>query len=341
MSKDVRDYYDRNTRGFLRLGGAGAATGSLHRSLRLPGTRGAEDAANAIHQVLLDILVARAEIRLRESGLVRREHDREVGRRGSHGDGASRASVSDPHARPPFVADLGCGVGATMTWISARAEVEMGGITLSEVQARLARRRLPAGSRVVAGSFVSEADLRRMAAGRSIHAAYMIESLSHSDRPDQLFAVLSRLTSRGAILVVCDDFPSPRLARQLATTGARDPESQAGRSKGERLSPEVRLNLRLAAEFRRGWHIHGFRTASELARLAEPLGWRAVETMDLSRAVITTRPRDLAARLGAGPARLLRSPSRWWENVIGGGALQRLIRRGLVRYQVLVFCRSG
>lgn len=69
-------------------------------------------------------------------------------------------------------------------------------------------------------------------------------------------------------------------------------------------------------------------------------GWELVRAINLSRFVITNRPRDLAARIAAVPARVCGADTSWWRNVIGGAALQRLIRRRLTKYRVLVLRRA-
>lgn len=303
----VGAYYEHNTRRFLRFGGAGSSGGQLHRSLRMPGVRTAADAADAIHHVVL------AE--LRRAGVL--------------------TSTDAPDGRPrrprPLIADLGCGVGATMEWLMEQADVETAGITLSRYQASLARTRLSGRATVTTGSFTSAADLRRMAGGRTLDAACMIESFVHADRIGELFESLGRIMRPNGVLIICDDLPTLRLLRQL------EPRPTGNAS----LPRLVRLNRRLAADFRWGWHINAFHSVEHIAATGRRTGWRLEHSTDLTGYVDTSRPRDLAARLAAVPARLVRARTSWWRNVIGGSALQRLIRRRLVAYRVLVLRRDG
>ena len=289
----VDDYYDDNTQGFLRFGGATRRTGTLHRSLALPGAAGGArsgvEAVHAVHRLLVESLTAHG---LLESG-----------------------------EQMPLVADLGCGVGATMRWLETHAAVSTVGITVSDVQAKLARQRV--GARVVAGSFECREDLARMAAGRSVDAAYLIEAFVHAGDADALFGAIATVCRPGSLLVIIDDFPTPRLLAGRADTAA------------------ARLNRRLARDFRHGWHIGSFYSAGGVAELAARHGWILVETTDLSPFVVTTRPRDYAARLGSWPARLLGMDGSFYRNIIGGSALQRLIRRRLIRYQRVVFRLTG
>ena len=222
------------------------------------------------------------------------------------------------------MADLGCGVGATMQWLFEHADVETVGITVSPYQARVAEARLRSRGRVVEGSFTSRADLRRMAGGRELDAAIMIESFVHAADPEALFRALSRQMKPEGVLLICDDLPTARLLRET--------RSRSGRA---------RLNRRLAADFGRGWQIAGFRSAREIARIGAGTGWRLVRSLDLTEYVVTSRPRDYLARAAAGPARLMGLRGHWWQNVTGGAALQRLIRRRLVGYRLLVFEKAS
>lgn len=316
--REVRHYYNQNTRGFLRYGGSSKRTSNLHRSLRLPSLRG-EDETHAVHHLILDAFARHGLFD--EAGSAEADGERRATR--------SRRLPATRSARP-FVADLGCGVGASMQWMLSHAEVDIAGITVSEVQARIATARLGRHARVQTGSFSSQADIAGMTSGRRIDAAYMIESFVHADGPDRLFDILFRHSSPGALLIVCDDLPTRELL-ELTRSDGRPRVPGAGVRKRARL---------LAGEFRRGWHIHTFESPDDLARRAREHGWELAEETDLSRYVNTNRPRDAGARIFAPIARLLGLNGSFWQNIIGGGALQRLIRRGLVKYELLVFRRS-
>lgn len=332
MPTDVREYYNRNTRGFLRLGGATRRTGSLHRSLRLPGgprgfgSRVAAERVHAVHAILLEIL--------REYGVV---SSTRAGGTPEPDPISPSPAVSGP-ATPPRIADLGCGVGASMEWLARRATLVPLGMTLSPVQAEIATRRLgaedsPSGggnaaASVITGSFTEEADIRRLVGEEKLHGAYMIESFVHGNDPAALFSGLARHSLAGAPLIICDDFPGEALRQEI---DADAPPTAPSRRRSR--------HARMAADFRRGWHIHSFLTPEELVPLAATAGWQLVERRDLSPYVVTNRPRDILARMSAPVVRALGGRGSWWENVIGGAALQGLIRRGLVRYQILVFRR--
>jgi hypothetical protein len=208
--------------------------------------------------------------------------------------------------------------------------VDAVGITLSEVQARIARDKLGSDAAVHTGSFASSNDLASMTGDRLIDASYMIESLVHTDHPEVTLDAVCRQTVQGGLLVVCDDFPSELLMEIVRGGDDEIAETQQGNA-------SVR---RLAKEFREGWHINTFQTVRQLVEIAARCGWSFVEETDLSKFVVTSRPRDIGARVFALVARHLKLHGSFWQNVSGGGALQRLIRRGFVRYEILVLRRS-
>src|SRR5580765_4303535 len=102
----VRDYYDRHTSKFVALG-QGGSVGAIHRAVWGPGVRRAEDAFRYVENQVAD--------RLRRLPL----------------------DIDTPH-----VVDLGCGVGASLTYLAEQLPSISGtGITLSPVQARIAQER--------------------------------------------------------------------------------------------------------------------------------------------------------------------------------------------------------
>jgi len=100
----IRRYYDRHTASFVRFGQGG---GSIHRAVWGPGTSTRDQ---AFHYV--DDQIARLVGRLLTT------------------------------ARTAHVVDLGCGVGASLSYLAQRLPVRGTGITLSPVQAAIARQRI-------------------------------------------------------------------------------------------------------------------------------------------------------------------------------------------------------
>ena len=174
----VRDYYDRNTPAFIRLGqGAGA----IHRAVWGPGVSSRAEAFTYV-----DALVA--------------------------GEVRSLASSRQLH-----VVDLGCGVGASVAYLARALPVRATGVTLSPVQARMAAERLAEAGladrvRCVEGDYTALPPEVETA-----DAAYAIESFVHGPSPERFFREAARLVRPGGLLMVCDDVrresDDPRAAR--------------------------------------------------------------------------------------------------------------------------------
>ena len=220
----------------------------------------------------------------------------------------------------PLILDLGCGVGGTLSWLAATTTARVAGITLSEVQAAIAQTRFAGeGSRcrIAVGSFEDPGALAPICRDQQADAAYMIESFVHAGEPDAVFKSVSRHARAGAVLVIIDDFPAPDLEARLGRPGAR------------------RIQ-RLVDDFRDGWRINTFKPAPAVLETAASLGWHLEAEHDLTPYVVTSRFRDLLARSSRGVLRPLKGRINYVDNVVGGGALQRLIRMRLIRYQMLV-----
>jgi hypothetical protein len=196
---------------------------------------------------------------------------------------------------------------------------------------------------VTAGSFTNEADLERMSGGRLLHGAFMIESFVHADAPETLFRVLAGRSLPGAVLIIVDDVPTEGLLRMLAPAGSGAERAERRGRPGARRTKEPRRREygRLVRDFREGWHIHTFLPPERVGETAAQYGWRLREVVDLSDHIIRNRPRDLVARAVSEPVRRIGLTGSWWDNVLGGSALQRLSHRRAVRYQALVLQRTA
>jgi SAM-dependent methyltransferase len=167
---NVRRYYDRHTRSFIRFG-QGGSEGAIHRAVWGPGvgTRSA-----AFHYV--DDRIAELAARFLKGHAV------------------------------PHVVDLGCGVGASLCYLAGRLPIRGTGLTVSTVQARLATQRIRDAQltdRITCieadfcdiPSSVGEGDL-----------AYAIESFVHAPSPHAVLASCARVIRADGLLVICDDF---------------------------------------------------------------------------------------------------------------------------------------
>jgi predicted O-methyltransferase YrrM len=231
------------------------------------------------------------------------------------------ATLRDLAARfsPPLRAfDFGCGIGGSLAFLASHEPVEGVGLTLSARQAERARARFAAAGvadrvRCVVTSYLEPpADLGRA------HLVFAIESFLHSPDPGAFFASAAARLVEGGRLVVCDDFLTPAGARPISPREAR-----------------------CLDEFRRGWVVSSLVTAERADELAAAAGLVPVEGRSLTPHLELGRPRDrlIAALVFAGRHLPLRG--YYWQNFLGGNALQSALRRGLVDYRLGVWAKPG
>jgi tocopherol O-methyltransferase len=170
MSQETADYYDRNTRRFLRWGHGGRDL-AIHRAVWGPGVRSRTEAIHYVHDLI--------------AGL-----------------GTER--------NPVELWDLGCGVGGSIVYLAARLTAKFVGVTISGVQAEMANtilreRGLADRCRVVEGSYL---DRTLLSGGRHPRMLYAIESFVHGTDHDQFFAATAGAAREDDTLVICDDFLS-------------------------------------------------------------------------------------------------------------------------------------
>ena len=274
----VRQYYERNTQLFL-LPGRRKQTGSIHRAIWAPGVGDLITALNYSNE------------------LVRSQLD--------------ELSQQNP-GEIVQVADLGCGVGGSLTYLASRlAGVFWGvGATISPHQAQLAwdqAQQLGLGERC---TFI-EADYLALPLPGIVDAAYSIEAFAHTPDPQRYFCEASRILRSGGRLLLCDDFQD------------------------EHAEPD---NFWLNS-FQRGWQAAGVSSLSQAEELARRCGLHLVDQQDLTPYLRLSR---LSARLArwlvlAG----LRSRDPYWQSVAGGIALQQALKAGIVTYLFIVFEKSA
>ena len=276
-SDAVADYYDENTRRFLALGQGGNES-AIHRAVWGPGV---EDEAAAFHYV---------------DGLLLEE-----------------LAETPVAVTRPRVLDLGCGVGATLIYLLRRSAAEGFGITVSELQAALAREHAPDD---VAGRLhVWQGDFCTETLPDDVNLAYGIESFAHASDSQAFFERAAASLAPGGRLALCDDF--------LTHAGTRASEQQ------------------WVSEFRRGWRLSSLLTSGDADALAAKQGLSPAKDRDLTPFLQIDRPRDRALRGLVALARPFRPRSARWGNFLGGNALRQCLKRGLVAYRYRVWTKGG
>lgn len=227
-------------------------------------------------------------------------------------------ATAGPFGVPLDVLDAGCGLGGTTFYLQARLGGRYAGITLSGTQcdranAEAARRGLADVCRFAVRDYDGElADL--LPTGVDLIVA--IESLAHAPDP---VATIGRLAARlrpGGRLLLVDDVPRDTLLWQDADF----------------------------AGFRAGWLCPAVATDATLAAAFAQAGLAVCHDEDLTPRVPARGAATLAALLAAtraASAVLAPTPAGVLMGaLLGGLKLERLYRRGVVRYR-LVVARRG
>jgi tocopherol O-methyltransferase len=219
-----------------------------------------------------------------------------------------------PPLTSPRVLDAGCGLGGTMIDLASKLGGTYTGLTLSERQAQIGRRAiaragLEAQIEIQVGSYDSPPDM-------PFDVVLAIESLAHSIDPGSSLQAFTSRLAPGGLLAIVDDMPEP------AASGSAD-----------------------LAAFKTGWCLPVLWSAEQYMTGMQNGGLRLVADRDLTPDV---RPRSLRhiQRLEALNRVVRRfvhaeGPRAMLDSYRGGLALERLYRRKLVQYRLLVACRAG
>ncbi len=294
-TRRIRRYYDQNTSWFLALGSA-QGTGAIHRSVWAPGVENLEAALNYTNELIL---------------------------------GEAYRLAGERPAGRLRLADLGCGVGGTLFYLLPRLDfpVQALGLTISPVQARLARRRAQSLGLPQPAHFV-EADFLAPPLVSGLDLAWSVEAFLHAEDPAAYFRRSAALLRPGGRLVVCDDFltTSPSLHPPLLAPELQRQE----RGRGERPGRWLRA-------FQQGWHVPGLCSLPRVEALARESGLRLERNQDLTPALrLRALPEGLASALLALGQRI---PLRHalLSSMLGSLALQQCLKQGWIEYRFLVF----
>jgi SAM-dependent methyltransferase len=219
----------------------------------------------------------------------------------------------------PRVVDAGCGLGGTIFYLHRRLGGEYDGLTLSPTQRAHAEREAKRRGAADACRFhlrSYDEDLCPIVPeGADLIVA--IESLAHSARPERTIANLAKTLRPGGALIVVDDVPGDAL-----------PDADAD-----------------VAGFRSGWRCPAIAGHAQLLAALSNAGLDLERDEDLTPLVVRRNPQDIE--------RLVTVNRRWrrwagWtgaaeliDSLHGGLMLERLYRRGLMRYRLVAARRTA
>lgn len=298
----VADYYDANTRRFMRSG-EGSSGGAIHRCVWTPDATTTAEAADTINRLFIE--------RLRERLLAGQ------GRVQGRGQGRVQGRVD--------ILDLGCGVGATMMRLAQELgdlgdDVHVTGVTISPVQAEIGQRRFAAAG--LAGRCrIDMVDFAELPPEPRYHAIVAIESVVHSP---SLVSLIPRLAERlrpGGRLILCDDWMT---------------------EKDEEAAERERCLAQFCAGWRIGslHTVDEVQAMAEPAglTLVENLDLTPYLRLGRPRDRVIEVLVKATGKLPWIGRRLVEQPL--WANMVGGSALQTGLAQRWLEYRVLVFDRS-
>ncbi len=275
----VRTYYDENTNLFLKFSGHKQAQ-NIHRTLWMPETKSIEDALNTSNALI------KAEIE----------------------------SVAQTNAR---IADLGCGVGASLFYIHPRLQnpAPALGLTLSPVQAKLAQESakqlgLQDQIRFAEGDFTSVP-----LPSESLDAVYSVEAVCHAVNPEKYFKEAGRLLRKGGKLILVDDY-------------------QAARSFSANETKWLKAYID-------GWYVPGVRTVEQTIAFANNHGLRLKKNEELTPHLRLRNLPDLLARMLLFLGEKLPIKHAIVPSMLGSMALQQCLHMKIVEYRFFVFEKAS
>jgi cyclopropane fatty-acyl-phospholipid synthase-like methyltransferase len=275
----VRAYYDENTNLFLKFGGNRKAQ-NIHRSLWLQDTKTLEDALNTTNN------------------LIQKEIE----------------SVAPTNAR---IADLGCGVGASLFYIHPRLQnpAPALGLTLSPVQARLAQESakqlgLQEHIHFAEGDFTSVP----LPSG-SLDAVYSVEAVCHAVDPEKYFKEANRLLRKGGKLIIVDDYQAAR--------------------------PFNKHEQKWLDAYVEGWYVPGVRTVEQTKQFAKAHQLNLIKNEELTLYLRLRNLPDFLASTLHFLGEKLPIKHAIVPSMLGSMALQQCLYMKVVEYRMIVFEKLG
>lgn len=274
-TNSVRTYYDQNTNLFLKFSSSRKAQ-NIHRSLWMENIKTLDDALNV------------------SNALIQTEIE----------------STANTNAK---IADLGCGVGASLFYIYPRLQnpAPALGLTLSPVQAKLAQNsasqlNLQNQIHFAEGDFTSVP-----LASHSLDAVYSVEAVCHAVEPEIYFREASRLLRKGGKLILVDDYQTTR--------------------------PLSGHKTKWLNAYMDGWYVPGVRTVEQIISFAKKYNLHLKKNKELTPYLhLRNIPDALASTLlflgNHIPIKHAILPS-----MLGSMALQQCLHMKIVEYRFLVF----
>jgi SAM-dependent methyltransferase len=274
-TNSVKTYYDQNTNLFLKFNNSKKAQ-NIHRSLWKDGIDNLEDALNFSNSLILK-------------------------------------EIESLNILSPKIADLGCGVGASLFYIYPRLQNPKPalGLTLSPVQAKLAKnsaKELNLQSQIL----FAEGDFTSVPLeNESLDAIYSVEAVCHAVEPEKYFQEASRLLRKGGKLILVDDYVANR--------------------------PFTKHESKWLKAYIEGWYVSGVRTMEKTIEFANKNHLNLIKNEELTPYLrLRNLPNFLASTI-LFFGNLLPIKHAILPSMLGSMALQQCLHMKIVEYRFLVF----
>lgn len=274
-TNSVRTYYDENTNLFLKFNNSKKAQ-NIHRSLWTNGIKTLEDALNYSNSLILQ-------------------------------------EIGSLNINSPKIADLGCGVGASLFYIFPRLQNPKPalGLTLSPVQAKLARnssKELNLQNQIL----FTEGDFTSVPlANESLDVIYSVEAVCHAIAPENYFKEASRLLKKCGKLILVDDYVANRQFKKHESKWLK--------------------------AYIDGWYVPGVRAIEQTLEFAKQNGLKLVKNEELTAYLrLRNLPNWIASTL-LFLGNLLPIKHAILPSMLGSMALQQCLYMKIVEYRFLVF----
>lgn len=209
------------------------------------------------------------------------------------------------------VLDLGSGFGATINHIRSSVDedaVELSGITISSLQADFASEKLGQNVRVVCGDYHF---LSRHF--KEMDIIYAIESIVHSRDISGLLCEISSVLAANGLFVVIDDFIG---CEKMSGTNHR----------------------KIIQDYKENWFVDGLMDFNAFQQIAGENGLILERSDNLNVFVKWYIRSAMTTLLYLGGLR--HSENLYIKSLIGGGARQLAIKKGLLDYRIALFRKS-
>jgi len=217
---------------------------------------------------------------------------------------------------PSLVVDLGCGTGSSISYLSLKYKTRYHGITISPIQAGMADSLTKDPDISISlGSYLDISSYENINNIKGLKLFFAVESYLHCSDREKFFDILKMQSNPGDLLIISDDFKSN--------------DNNIGKA-----------DIRDIKDFTSGWHAAELQGLEEVQDLAQSNGFILRENIELTQWLEIDRPRDYLISIIVPLLRVFKMQNSWWQNLLGGNALRKGLKKGWLSYRFFVWERS-